>query len=239
MRACRYRPKSSDTPRALARLCACASGRMHIPTAATASTTASADGARRPRVKPKNASGSDTTAAAAISALLSDATMASSAIFACNDGSTIRAAAIAAALAISSARYFATAATKPMARLARAGVLGGEGAVAQPDRVVNAELVGLPLHADGRQRNGGDVALDLAEGGLRENDLARLRGSAQARGDVDGVADRRVLQRARAADRARDNEARVDADADRDLVLAFGGAGAVPLREHAHHVQRA
>src|SRR4051794_29459606 len=169
---------SSDTPRALARLCACASGRMHIPTAATARMTASADGARRPRVKPKNASGSDTTAAAAMSALFSDATMAARAMFMCSDGSTISADAIAAALAISRASNFATAATKPMARLAGAGVLGGERAVAQPDRVVDPELVGLALHADGRQRNGGDVGLDLAKGRLGQNDLAGLGGGA-------------------------------------------------------------
>ena len=85
-----------------------------MPMAATASTTASAEGARRPRVKPKNASGSATTAAAAISALFSDATMAASAIFVDSDGSTISAAASAAAAAITSASNFATAATKPM-----------------------------------------------------------------------------------------------------------------------------
>jgi len=86
-----------------------------MPTDATASTTAIVDGMRRPRVNPKNASGSATTAAAAISALRSEATIAASAIFAPRDGSTISAAASAVAAAITSARTFARVATKPMA----------------------------------------------------------------------------------------------------------------------------
>jgi hypothetical protein len=120
---------SSDTPRAFARLRACASGRMHMPTAATASTTASVDGMRRPRVNPKNASGSATTAAAAISALCSEATMAASAIFmrtaAARSGRRDRRRA-----AITSARTFATRRRSPWRwALPGSGVLGGEGSV--------------------------------------------------------------------------------------------------------------
>jgi hypothetical protein len=72
------------------------------------------DGAHRPRVNPKNASGSAMIAPAAMSALRSEATMAASAILIVTAGSTIRAAARAAAIALTSAKNFATGATNPM-----------------------------------------------------------------------------------------------------------------------------
>src|SRR6185503_7051442 len=103
--------------------------------------------------------------------------------------------------------------------------------VPQPRDPVHLELLRLPLHLHRRQRRRLDPADDLAIRVLRHDDLARARDVHQPRRDVHRISDRRVLQRARRADRPGDDIPRIDPDADPDRRLVLRRARPVELLE--------